>query len=140
MEFLLEDLSSRIAEISSIASAWRQKEQFWEQWSDLLGNMDVVVPRQEFERARENIHDVLEQVSATSASLLRQQKEVTDQQVYVSNLLTQVEAVVRGQTFKRISHPFASREYVQQFGLPLWDRVREGVRSVEWVGSDFLRS
>lgn len=140
LEVLLEGLSSRIAEIAGIGHAWRSKKTFWKEWRTVLENLDVAVPRQEFEQAGDTIESVLEQVSIASTPLVRQQKEVTDQTGKVNELLAQVEEIVRHQTFKKVSHSFASREYLQQFNAGLWVQVREGIGSVQGVGSDFLSS
>lgn len=140
LEILLEDLSSRIAEIASIGHTWRSKKTFWKEWRNVLENLDVAVPLQEFEQAGKTIESVLGQVSTASTPLVRQQKEVTDQINKVNELLAQVEEIVRHQTFKKVSHSFASREYFQQFNAGLWVKVREGLGSVQGVGSEFLRT
>jgi small-conductance mechanosensitive channel len=140
LEILLDDLSSRIDEIASLGSSWRSKKTFWKGWRDFLVKQDVTVPQQEFEQAEETIEGVLEQVAAASTPLVRQQKEVTDLKSRVSGLLAQIEEIVHRQSFKKVSHPFVSREFLQQFNAALWERVREGIGNVQGIGPGFLRS
>jgi small-conductance mechanosensitive channel/predicted nucleic acid-binding Zn-ribbon protein len=140
LEILLDDLSSRIAEIASLGSSWRSKKTFWEEWRDSLAKLDIAIPQEEFEQARETIEGVLEQVSAASTPLVRQQKEVTDLKSRVNHLLAQIEEIVRRQSFKKVSHSFASREFLQQFNAALWVRVLEGIGNVQRIGYDFVRS
>jgi len=137
---ILDDLSSRIAEISAIGSSWRSKKTFWKEWRDFLGKQSITVPQQEFEQAGKTIEGVLEQVSAASTPLIRQQKEVTDLKSRVTDLLTQIEEIVRRQNFRKVSHSFASREFIRQFNSGLWSRVLEGLGNVQGIGAEFLRS
>jgi small-conductance mechanosensitive channel len=137
---LLDDLSSRIAEIASLGTSWRSRKTFWKEWRDSLANLDITFPQQEFEQAGETIEGILEQASAAATPLVRQQKEVTDLKSRVNGLLAQIEEIIRRQSFKKVSHSFASREYLEQFNAGLWGRVLEGISNVQGIGSAFLRS
>jgi potassium-dependent mechanosensitive channel len=56
-----------------------------------------------------------------------------------ADLLSRIESVIRGQTFKKFSPSFASREYLQQFDARLWSQVRSGIAEKREIPAEFLR-
>jgi len=139
LEQVINLLSSNLADIEDLEKVWNGKRAFWESWRDSLNKQGIRLPEGEFQQAFGIIDEVLNSISTASDRLVQLQKEAADLQEQAAEMLIRIESSIRGQTFKKVSHSFASREYREQFDSRLWSQVRNGISEVEGVSSDFLR-
>ena len=139
LERTLDRLSARLSELEAMGKSWSEKKTFWEGWQTSLQALETRVPRDEFRHAFGTIDDVLRSASLASERLVQLQKEAADFQSNTADLLIRIESVIRGQTFRKVSHSFASRDYLQQFDARLLSQVRNGIAKVEGISSGFLR-
>jgi small-conductance mechanosensitive channel len=129
-----------VAELGQAGNTWRDYKTFWKQWQSSFKDPGVPIPRQEFRQANEAIEKVLDLVSSASIPLVRLQKEATDLRGRAGDLLDRIEEIIRRQTLKKVTHSFASREYLRQFDAELWQRAHRGIVSVQGIDFDFPRS
>ncbi|HXV21747.1 MAG TPA: mechanosensitive ion channel domain-containing protein [Desulfuromonadales bacterium] len=139
LENNLDRLSARLSELEEMGKSWRAKKAFWESWQTSLQGPEIRVPLEEFQQAIGTIDDVLRSASIASERLVQLQKDTADLQGKTVDMLSRIESLIRGQTFSKVSHSFASREYLQQFDARLWSQVRSGIAGVEGISPGFLR-
>lgn len=139
LENNLDNLSARLTELEEMGKSWSEKKTFWESWRRSLKGPEIRVPQEEFRQALDIIDNVLRSASIASERLVQLQKKAADLQGKAADLLGRIESVIRGQTFRKVGHSFASREYLQQFDAGLWSQVRNGITEVEGISAEFLR-
>lgn len=139
LERSLDRLSARLAELEAMGKSWSKKKTFWESWQTSLQGLETRAPGDAFRQAFGTIEDVLRSASLASERLVQLQKEAADLQSKTADLLLRIESAIRGQTFRKVSHSFASRDYLQQFDARLWSQVKNGIAEVEGITVEFLR-
>jgi small-conductance mechanosensitive channel len=139
LEKNLDRLSARLAELEAMGKSWSGKKTFWEGWQTSLKGPETGMPAEEFQQAFATIDDVLRSASIASERLVQLQKEAADLQGKAEELLSRIESVIRGQTFRKVGHSFVSREYLQQFDARLWSQVKNGIAEMEGIPLGFLR-
>jgi len=137
---LLDELSERISRVESTGRAWNARKLFWKSWQEELREEPLRAPQREFSQALSAIGEVLRDVAATSLPLVQLQLGAATLQGRVTTLLNRIEGTISGQTFKKVSYPFASREYLEQFDARLWSRVKSGIEEIQGISAEFLRS
>jgi potassium-dependent mechanosensitive channel len=139
LEKTLDLLSSRLAELEELGTHWRERKSFWENWQISLKGSETRSQTEEFQKAFATIDDALGRASSVSEQLVQLQQQVADLLNRTADLLSRIESFIRGQTFKKVSPSFASREYLQQFDARLWSQIRNGIAEKQGIPAEFLR-
>ncbi len=139
---LLDNLSSRLAELETTRKEWTEKKTFWEGWAKALKGSQLQLPKKTFADARATIEVVLGKASKAAAPLVTLQGEVTALQAKNAEIFNQIEATLdnlRKEIFKKTAASFANPDYYGQFKKELWEQTKNGILSARKGGVEFLR-
>lgn len=141
LETQLDLVSYKLTEIEAVRRSWEEEQHFWKAWEESLSEVQTEIPLENFKKAGEATHAVLQSASNTSASLLALQQKLTRQLDEVRQLNIPVEMAlkkVRSETFRKNAPSFFSREFLLQFDKGLWVAAKGGIVDGWKADSEYL--